>query len=106
MVQLEVKVSNAWREVIRYDCSHDYAHKGCYNIKGECRKINLYLDYEDALTLADDDINENREIYKERFLRGGFPYVAEKDISMVCITITELKPVRSRIENLTLELVA
>ncbi len=24
-------------------------------------------------TLADDDINENWEIYKERFLRGDFP---------------------------------
>lgn len=32
--------------------------------------------------------------------------VAEKDTSIVYITITELKPVRSRIENLTLELVA
>jgi hypothetical protein len=32
--------------------------------------------------------------------------VAEKDTPIVYITITELKPVRSRIENLTLELVA
>ena len=47
--------------------------KDCYNVKGQCRKINLYLDYEDALTLADDDINENWEIYRERFLRGDFP---------------------------------
>jgi len=38
-----------------------------------CRKINLYLDYEDALTLADDDINENWEVYKEKVLEGGFP---------------------------------
>jgi len=45
----------------------------CYNIKEQCRKINLYLDYEDALTLADDDINENWEIYREKFLRGDFP---------------------------------
>lgn len=29
--------------------------------------------YEDALTFADDDINENYEIYKEKFLRGEFP---------------------------------
>jgi hypothetical protein len=26
-----------------------------------------------ALTLADDDINENWEIYREKFLRGDFP---------------------------------
>ncbi len=32
--------------------------------------------------------------------------VAEKDTSIVYVTITELKPVRSRIENMTLELVA
>jgi hypothetical protein len=32
-----------------------------------------YFDYEDTLTLADDDINENWEIYRERFLRGDFP---------------------------------
>ena len=73
VVQLEVKSGGVWKEVIRYDCAHDYAHKDCYNVKGKCRKINLYLDYEDALTLADDEINENWEIYRERFLRGDFP---------------------------------
>jgi hypothetical protein len=31
------------------------------------------LDYEEALTLADDDIDENWEIYRERFLRGDSP---------------------------------
>ena len=35
--------------------------------------FDLYLGYEDALTLADDDINENWEIYRERFLKGDFP---------------------------------
>jgi len=73
VVQLEVKSGGVWQEVIRYDCTHDYANKDCYNEKGQCRKINLYLDYEDALSLADDDINENWEIYKEKFLRGDFP---------------------------------
>lgn len=57
----------------RYDYAHEYAHKDCYNIKGQCRKINLYMNYEDALTLADDDINENPGLYKEKFLRGDFP---------------------------------
>ena len=59
--------------VIRYDCTHGFAHKDCYNRAGRNRKINLYLDYDDALTLADDDINDNWEIYKDRFLKGGFP---------------------------------
>jgi hypothetical protein len=73
VVQLEVKIGAIWRSVVRYDCAHDYAHKDCYNIKGQHRKINLYLDYEDALSFADDDIDENWEIYRERFLRGDFP---------------------------------
>ena len=73
VVQLEIKTGGIWKEVIRYDCAHDYTHKDCYNIKGQCRKINLYLDYKNALTLADDDIHENWEIYREKFLKGDFP---------------------------------
>ena len=73
MVQLEVKIGDEWREVVRYDCAHEYAHKDRYNIEGERRKIKLYLGYKDALTFADDDINENWEIYRTRFLSGGFP---------------------------------
>ena len=34
VVQLEVKIGGVWKEVIRYDCVHDYAHKDCYNVKG------------------------------------------------------------------------
>lgn len=73
MVQLEIKINDMWREAIRYDCAHDFTHKDCYNINGKQRKITLYLDYEEALTMADDDLNENWEHYKERFLRGDFP---------------------------------
>jgi len=73
VVQLEIKSGNEWEVVIRYDCAHDYVHKDCYNIKGQCRKINLYMNYEDALILADDDINENWELYREKFLKGDFP---------------------------------
>ena len=73
VVQLEVRSGGVWKEVIRYDCSHEFVHKDCYNIKGRSRKVNVYLDYEEALTFADDDITENWEIYRVKFLRGGFP---------------------------------
>lgn len=72
-VQLEVYVGNAWKEVLRYDCSHDFVHKDCYNIQGSKRKIAMCLDYEEALTFADEDLDENWEVYRERFLRGDFP---------------------------------
>ena len=70
VVQLEVKVGGTWKEVVRYDCAHDYAHKDLYNNEGKRSKINLYMNYEDALSFADDDINDNWEIYKQRFLKG------------------------------------
>jgi hypothetical protein len=73
VVQLEVKWKGAWKPVLRYDCSHDYAHKDCYNLNERRKKISLYMDYQDALIFADDDINENWQIYRERFLKGDFP---------------------------------
>ena len=73
VVQLEVRSGRSWKEVIRYDCSHDYVHKDWYNIKSQRKKIILNLNYEDALTLADEDINENWKIYREKYLEGRFP---------------------------------
>jgi len=73
VVQLEIKIGEEWKEVIRYDCVHGYAHKDFYNIRGQHKKINLRLDYEDALTMAEDDINENWEIYRKNFFKGDFP---------------------------------
>ncbi len=73
VVQMEVKVEGKWRTVIRYDCSHDFAHMDRYNIRGEKEKEEILLPYGESLTLADEDINLNWEFYKERFLKGGFP---------------------------------
>ena len=73
MVQLEVKMGAFWKEVVRYDCAHDYVHKDCYNRKGKSRKIRLNLKYQDALTFADEDIDDNWQIYRQRFLGGQFP---------------------------------
>ena len=56
--------------MVQYDCAHGYAHKDLYDIKGKSRKLNINMNYEDALTNADDDINENWEIYRHRFLKG------------------------------------
>ena len=72
-VQLEVKVSDKWMPVVRYDSYHDFAHKDCYNMQGVSRKVKFHLSYDEALTIADDDINDNWESYRERFFRGVFP---------------------------------
>ncbi len=47
------------KEVIRYDCAHGYAHRDTYNLLGKQKKGNLPIGFEDALTLADDDIDDN-----------------------------------------------
>ena len=73
VVQLEVKDKGKWKEVIRYDCTHGYAHRDSYNLHGNQSKEELYLRFEDALTLADDDIDENWNDYKRRFLKGDIP---------------------------------
>ena len=73
MVQLEIKHEGFWKEVVRYDCAHGYAHRDSYNIKGNHIKEKLYLNFEDALTLSDDDIDDNWETYKNRFLKGAIP---------------------------------
>ena len=70
MVQLEVKYEGKWKEVVRYDCAHGYAHRDSHNLGGKHTKDVLHLSFVDALTLADDDIDENWETYKHRFLEG------------------------------------
>ena len=73
VVQLEVEVKSEWRPIIRYDCSHEFVHRDCYNLKGKQKKEEINLGYEEALTLADEDIDDNWERYSSNFLRGRYP---------------------------------
>lgn len=73
VVQLEVKVKGEWKPVIRYDCAHDFAHIDRYNIRGEREKEEIHLPYAESLTMADEDININWELHKEKFLKGEVP---------------------------------
>lgn len=58
-MQLEVETEGEWRPVIRYDCSHAFVHRDCYNLKGKQKKEALNLEYEEAMTFADEDIDDN-----------------------------------------------
>lgn len=73
VVQLEVLVAGKWSTVLRYDCAHDFAHCDRYNLKGVQKKEDLQMSYKDALTFADDNIDDNWEVYREKFLKGGYP---------------------------------
>jgi hypothetical protein len=71
VVQLEVRVKEEWKVVVRYDCSHRFSHIDRYTLKGEQTKEALNLSFESALTYADWDINRNWSQYKMEFLKGA-----------------------------------
>ena len=73
VVPLEVEVEAEWKQVVRYDCSHKFAHRDSYDLKGRQRKDEIDLSYEEALTFADEDLDENWERYRSTFLAGGCP---------------------------------
>ena len=70
VVQLEVRVKDLWKVVIRYDCSHGFSHVDQYDINGKQTKTILNLTFESALTYGDWDINKNWLKHKEAFLKG------------------------------------
>src|SRR4030065_773190 len=70
VVQYETLFENKWVAIVRYDTAHGYAHKDLMNPDGSKEKIFIGVaDLNEALTMADKDINENWERYKERYLR-------------------------------------
>ena len=68
VVQLEVWIQSEWKVVIRYDCSHGFAHVDQYDIRSKQTKKELNLSFESALTYGDWDINENWQKYVHDFL--------------------------------------
>lgn len=73
VVQLEVKVKDEWKPVIRFDCSHQYAHCDKYNLTGKQKKYEMNLSYKEALTFGDRDIKRNWRLYRDKFLKGEYP---------------------------------
>jgi hypothetical protein len=70
VVQYEMFHEGKWVPIVRYDTSHGYAHKDLINPDGSKEKILMgAVGLSEALTLADMDINENWERYKERYFR-------------------------------------
>jgi len=69
VVQYETFINKEWFPVVRYDNSHGFAHRDLLNTKGQKRKTPLFTaDKNDALTFAENDIKDNWEVYKQRFL--------------------------------------
>lgn len=76
VVQLEIFYHGAWRPAVRYDSAHGFAHFAHvdrYRRTGESRKEILSFSFAEAVTVADEDIQANWEIYRDRFVRGEWP---------------------------------
>jgi hypothetical protein len=67
-VQLEVLVEGHWQPVVRYDTSHRFAHCDLYQHRGQVIKTDLKMTFEEGLTYAINDLRDNWESYKNRFL--------------------------------------
>lgn len=72
-VQLEVRLRASWVPVIRYDSAHGRAHIDLFETPTRKTKQLLDLSLREALTLADEDIRENWERYRDAFLRRNGP---------------------------------
>jgi hypothetical protein len=69
IVQYETKLQDKWVPVIRYDTAHGFAHKDILNPDGTSEKILLgNVNYNELLTFAERDINENWQRYKDRYI--------------------------------------
>ncbi len=76
VVQLEIGLVGeaTTRPVIRYDTAHGFAHIDRYNRRGKRKKEHLAItDFNQALTVAEQDIKQHWPAYRERFVRGEFP---------------------------------
>jgi hypothetical protein len=70
VVQYEIKISEEWYPVVRYDTSHGFAHKDTLSYRGETIKEKLpFNDFNLALTFAEKDLKDNWQKYRELFLK-------------------------------------
>ncbi|MBI4645760.1 MAG: hypothetical protein HY738_03945 [Bacteroidia bacterium] len=68
-VQYETNIKDKWYAVVRYDCSHGFAHRDLLDINGNVLKTPLFnQDFNEALTFAESDLKINWKYYKKHFM--------------------------------------
>ena len=71
VVQYESKIMDKWYPVVRYDTAHGFFHRDLLSPKGEeTKKVISIENLTDALTYAEQDLEDRWEWYKEKFKRG------------------------------------
>jgi hypothetical protein len=69
VVQLECQFeTDEWVAVVRYDTAHGYAHCDTMHPYKKARKAKMSVkDYNEALTIAMNDVVNNRHDYRRRY---------------------------------------
>ncbi len=69
-VQLEVRYSEQWQPVVRYDNAHGFCHRDTIHADGSQDKTPVYYgNANDTFTRAIDDLHTNWQAHRARFLR-------------------------------------
>ncbi|HSI91593.1 MAG TPA: hypothetical protein VK927_10785 [Adhaeribacter sp.] len=73
VVQYETLVEAEWLPVVRYDNAHQFFHQDLMDLTGRQveKTIIKVSDLNAALTYSINDLKENWEKYRTRFLRSG-----------------------------------
>jgi hypothetical protein len=69
VIQLEVYAKERWTPTVRYDTAHRFAHRDFYHPSGRVTKTDLKMSMEEALSFALQDLRDNWEAYRDRFLK-------------------------------------
>ena len=70
VVQLECQFveDGEWLPVVRYDTAHGYAHRDIMHPTKKEEKTEMFVqNYDEALTIAMDDVVEKRYEYRRRY---------------------------------------
>jgi hypothetical protein len=71
VVQYETFIAGRWYPVLCYDTARGFPHVDRIRANGTVEKVPLLTtDLGEALTFADQDIDEHWERYKEQYLTG------------------------------------
>lgn len=69
VVQYETKIGDKWHPVVRYDTAHGFFHRDLMRGGRRSEKTIIHAtDFNVALTIAEKDLRENWQKYKELFL--------------------------------------
>lgn len=71
LVQYEAFINNKWQAIARYDTKHDYVHLDLISQDGSTKKKWFYhMGFNEGLNYAYEDIGDNWEMYKEKYIIG------------------------------------